>query len=154
MTVADLIQNDALGAAVIANAVAAFSKRDEKGMPLLLSSAVIPLVFHRQSCQQINGRKGDGGFYRVVEETPRIAAGLEDRIQKMLPQTFDALNLAVATQLVLLEANQGKLFAGSRSFGVAATEDVRERIRAAGRLGNWFAVVGPAQVCALLNLRM
>ena len=155
MNPADIIQNDAIGAALISQSVQGFCENDKSGMPLILSCCILPLVFHRQSCRQINGRRGDGAFYRLVEETPRIAAGLEARAKLMMPQTLDALNLGMTSGIIRIQPESCCLLADSFKIPVKfSNNEVSQKMRAANKLGNWFAVVGVAQVCAWLNLRM
>jgi hypothetical protein len=155
MTPADLIQNDALSAAILAQAVHSFGGRDKGGMPLLLCTTILPLVLHGQSSQQINRRRGDSALFRVAEENPRVSAGLEARVKAMMQQTFDALNVALATNCVVMESETRNLLPGSDLFPIdAGKPEVRAKLRAANRLGRWFAVVGLPQTYALLNLRM
>ena len=155
MTPADLVQNDALSAAILSQAVHSFSARDDRGMPLLLSLAVLPVVLHARSTAQVNKRRGDAALYRVAEETPRIGADLEARARAMTDQTFDALNLAAACGSVMIDTESGCLLAGGELFPIdSAPAEVRAKLHAATRLGSWFATVGGPQTCALLNLRM
>lgn len=155
MTPADLIQNDTLSAAILAHAVHSFNARDKQGMPLLLSLAVLPLVLHARTTEQVNRRRGDAALYRIADETPRISADLETRAQAMTDQTFDALNLAVACGSVVLAPNAGYLLSGEGLFPIeSAPVEVRAKLRAANRLGEWFAAIGVPQTFALLNLRM
>jgi len=155
MTPADLVQNDGLSAAILAQAVHSFAARDSRGMPLLISLSVLPLVLHARTAEKVNKRRGDGALYRVAEETPRISANLEHRIHSMLGQTFDALNLALAAGAVIVDAETKQLLAGEDLFPPdSGSPEVRVKLRAAARLGSWFAVVGVPQTCALLNLRM
>jgi len=155
MNPADIVQNDAIGAVLLAEAIASFCQRDCNGMPLVLGCTILPLVFHRSSSQQILGRQGKGAFFRLARETPRISAGLEDRMQAMLQQTFDGMNLALASESVKLIPETACLFAGQFSYPRKFTNlEVGMKLRAARRLGDWYSLVGTPQVCALLNIRM
>ena len=107
----DILQNVAIGALachsfVQGYCVLAVSKNNKSNFPKLeYLFYVLPIVYHQDTMRTF---KSSTELYTALVKNKSILLGLQDRANKMSPQTFDALNLAFNKEL--LSINEKNVF--------------------------------------------
>jgi ABC-3C biological conflict system middle component len=150
------IQNVALGGLALwsfANEYHATTK-PQRGPALPLVSVVLPLVFHKDSLIAIADRQLVGGLYRALSDVRTLPAGLQDRMEAMLPQTFGSLRTAIAAGLITYDRRNTEVIPLRRTAPYSLkSSQVKMVERSSRRLGHWFATTPISQLGLLLNVR-
>lgn len=111
-------------------------------LPLFIMATAI--LLHGESVEKIHRMNFDGGLLKVITERPDLLAGLQRRLEAAYVPTLQALQLAVAADLLSREGGEGlPTFRAIGSNLPIPLRDVPrhgEMASAAKRLGNWFAV--------------
>ncbi len=156
----EIIQNPALGAAAIMQAVIKYHEVRDEGMPLPLLMAVLPMVFHRKTTDLISGmRLVGGGLRRAKGSDSTISVGLQRRMEGMAKITLRALNISVSCKDSLELRCNGTLEVVPCRRTVSASDmgykdgDALEIMKAAKRVGHWFGTYEMTDICRQLNLR-
>ena len=155
--------NAALGAFAISEAASRFLQATtiaDGGMPLLSTLLVLPLAYHRRTAAHIGSRQmTEGSFFRAIAEDHTISLGLQHRLMSMAGDTFKAIHLAAAGDLIKLSTTSPpSIVAVSKSrpqttADVTVHERVSHVLAAARRVGYWLATNDLSVVCALLRVR-
>ena len=151
-----ILQNVALGGVALWGFTYEYHKTTNlvHGPVLPLIFPVLPLVFHRESLQALNGRQMRGGLYRALSEVRALPAGLQTRMQSMAPQTFQSLRAACAAGLLSYSRDTTEITPIRRSVPHQfRTGEAKPILQTARRLGFWFASTPLAQLGLLLDLR-
>ena len=159
----DILQNVAIGALachsfVQGYCVLAVSKNNKRNFPRLeYLFYVLPIVYHQDTMRTF---KSSTELYTALVKNKSILLGLQDRANKMSPQTFDALNLAFNKELLSInEANEITIkHENLRSKIPVQTTLGRENTvkniqDTARRLGNMFAKTDDKNIQLELNIR-
>ena len=159
----DILQNVAIGALachsfVQGYCVLAVSKNNKSNFPRLeYLFYVLPIVYHQDTMRTF---KSSTELYTALVKNKSILLGLQDRANKMSPQTFDALNLAFNKELLSInEANEITIkHENLRSKIPVQTTLGRENTvkniqDTARRLGNMFAKTDDKNIQLELNIR-
>ena len=159
----DILQNVAIGALachsfVQGYCVLAVSKNNKSNFPKLeYLFYVLPIVYHQDTMKTF---KSSTELYTALVKNKSILLGLQDRANKMSPQTFDALNLAFNKELLSInEANEITINPEDlrSKISIQATlgrENIVKNIQdTARRLGNMFAKTDDKNIQLELNIR-
>jgi len=159
----DILQNVAIGALachsfVQGYCVLAVSKNNKSNFPKLeYLFYVLPIVYHQDTMRTF---KSSTELYTALVKNKSILLGLQDRANKMSPQTFDALNLAFNKELLSInEANEITINPEDlrSKISIQATlgrENIVKNIQdTARRLGNMFAKTDDKNIQLELNIR-
>lgn len=159
----DILQNVAIGALachsfVQGYCVLAVSKNNKSNFPKLeYLFYVLPIVYHQDTMRTF---KSSTELYTALIKNKSILLGLQDRANKMSPQTFDALNLAFNKELLSInEANEITIKPEDlrSKISIQATlgrENIVKNIQdTARRLGNMFAKTDDKNIQLELNIR-
>ena len=159
----DILQNVAIGALachsfVQGYCVLAVSKNNKSNFPRLeYLFYVLPIVYHQDTMRTF---KSSTELYTALVKNKSILLGLQDRANKMSPQTFDALNLAFNKELLSInEANEITINPEDlrSKISIQATlgrENIVKNIQdTARRLGNMFAKTDDKNIQLELNIR-
>lgn len=159
----DILQNIAIGALACHSFVQGYSmvaknKKNKSPFPKLeYLFYVLPIVYNRGT---IGIFKSSNELVNAIVKDKSIILGLQDRANKMSPQTFDALNLAFNKQL--LGINKSNEITISEEMlklriPILATlnrENVVKNIQdTARKLGNMFAKTDEKNIQLELNIR-
>lgn len=152
-----LTQNPCAGAICLwAFANEFWSQRKRKiGPPIAVLTSVLPVVLHQDSVSAIHNRHFDGGLLNALADERSLTVGLQDRMERMFDQTFEALQMAFAAQLLLL--NVENLTVTPQRVTIPPYEskgDLSKMVATASRLGYWFATMPLDQVCNYLRIRL
>jgi hypothetical protein len=116
--------------------------------------AILPMVFHQETVSTISNRQFTGGLYRTISEDRTIFIGLQKRMESMSDQTFTALNIAFASNLLRYESESCQIFSNRRSNPIDVnSEEIRSMLLASKRLGYWFSSLSFEQLSIILKLR-
>ena len=159
----DILQNVAIGALachsfVQGYCVLAVSKNNKSNFPKLeYLFYVLPIVYHQDTMRTF---KSSTELYTALVKNKSILFGLQDRANKMSPQTFDALNLSFNKELLSInEANEITINPEDlrSKISIQATlgrENIVKNIQdTARRLGNMFAKTDDKNIQLELNIR-
>ena len=148
------IQNSALGAVILWEFCLHYEKEKQAGPTLLLVMPILPLIFNAHATSAIFKRKMSGGLFRAINEDRSLVAGLQSRMVKMADQTFESINLGLASGLIGYDSESAKLATIRKSVPDGFDYSDAENMRfAAKRLGIWFADLPIDQLSFMLNLR-
>lgn len=154
---ADLVQNSALGAALLWAFTAEYfgQSRGERGPAFSTALLVLPMTFHQETVECLNSRNYDGGLDLALAENRTLTVDIQERMRALEPQTMNALNVAFAAGLLTYERERGELRPGRKTspFQIDSAE-VRRMLNTATRLGYWFCVINPARLGSLLRVRL
>lgn len=159
----DIIQNIAIGALACHSFVQGYSmvaknKKNRSSFPKLeYLFYVLPIVYNEETMGTF---KSSTELVNAIIKDKSIILGLQDRANKMSPQTFDALNLAFNKQLLGINENKEitiSLEMLKHRIIIPATlnrENVVKNIQdTARRLGNMFAKTDEKNIQLELNIR-
>lgn len=125
-------------------------------LPVFIVSAA--LLLHRATVTKIHAMQFDSGMLKAVVERPDLIAGLQGRVEDHTDTALKALQVGVASGLLLREGGEG--FPRFRATGGGdLPPPIRELdapvshvLGAAKRLGTWFAMDGFDTVQHQLNI--
>ena len=155
----NLVQNSALACFLLTAFVQRYEELTAKTaspelMKLLL---VLPVVWHKESCDAIKGREFRTPLQAVLAECPRIRNQFQERVAAFSAVSCQGLNLACASGLlrqftddgaVCLSTNFDKWPRGSKPANVPL-----DMQRALARLAVWFKDAKTAQLfCQFLRV--
>ncbi|HBN76684.1 MAG TPA: hypothetical protein DD473_12870 [Planctomycetaceae bacterium] len=155
----EVSQNAVLGSAALWAATNQYCEDidTDRGVPIAHLFLVIPLVFHRQSAETIYKlQMTAGSFYRAMTDEKTITVGLQRRLQNHSRNTFEALNLAFASKLLILDQEELEVIPGRKSLPFTYPKhatDAKNIVAAGKRVGNWLAVTEFPVLCKLLRIR-
>ncbi len=152
-----LMQNPALGGICLWAFACRYweAKNRSDGVSLALAPCVLPVVFHHESVELLHRRRFDGGLLNALADDRSFAVALQERMENMLSQTFEALNVAFAANLIELDKTRTTLKPVRLTRPESANDrSLRPMLGVAERLGYWFAVYPLEQICGYLRLRL
>ncbi|WP_442783226.1 three component ABC system middle component [Collimonas fungivorans] len=152
----NLIQNSTLACFLLTSFVHKYEEltaktRSPELMKLLL---ILPIVWHRESCDAIKSRIFSTPLQAVLADSPYIKAHLQERMDEFAAVSFQGLNLACATGLLRrvsatnaepsLTATFSQWPRGSKPVNVP-----REMLQTIQRLATWFKDAPTAHLYSL-----
>ncbi|MFM0034007.1 three component ABC system middle component [Paraburkholderia strydomiana] len=154
-----LIHNSALACFLLANFVKEYQAltANTRYPPFEKLLLVLPIVWHGPSRSSISGRIFSTPMHAVLNDEPRIAERLADRIAAHAAVSCQGLNIACETGLLIKrESARGeKVFAFGHSHwprGSKPTTIPGEMLGTTVRLANWFKDMTGAELFALLGI--
>ncbi len=154
-----LARNPALMASAfwhVAHCHAAKAKGAAPILPVFVVSAA--MLLHRATVNKIHAMQFDSGMLKAVVERPDLLAGLQGRIEARAEAALKALQVGVASGVLIREGGEGfpRFRAMDGSDLPLAIRDldppVSHVLSAAKRLGIWFAMDGFEAVQRQLNI--
>lgn len=152
-----IMQNPCLGATCLWSFVHEYwtQKKEAEGPFLGLVNCVLPLALHRESAKALHARRFQGGLLNALADDRSLTVGLQDRMEAMSNQTFEALQMAFAADLLQLQIGDFTLTPVRRTLpSFNKPVPVAEMLATAGRLGFWFANMPLDQICNYLRIRL
>ena len=151
----DIIQNIGIGALALHRFTNKYfsEKENLQGPSLALSMPVLPILFHKESLNNISSKRFEGGFFNALSAYRELPAGLQQKMQSMSKQSFQALNLAYQSKLLTYNKELNEILPIETKVTFEHyNEDIRQILRGADRLGFWFASLPFEQIC--INLKI
>lgn len=159
----DILQNVGISALACHSFVqgyynVALNKKNKNYFPKLeYLFYVLPIVYHQDTMKTF---KSSTELYTALIKNKSILLGLQDRANKMSPQTFDALNLAFNREILSINSNNEIIIKPEdlRNKIVITSMYGRENIvkniqDTAKKLGNMFAKTEDKNIQLELNIR-
>lgn len=152
-----VIQNTALSSlALHAFCKTYYNAKDKTAGPeLSLVMPVLPLVFNKKSADSLAEIKKitRQKFFGILSDHRDIPVGLQNRMELMADQTFEALNVAFKKKLLLYNSENTQIIPGAKVKTPSLVYKENQNIMIASRvLGNWFAYYPIEQLCISLNI--
>lgn len=151
--------NPAFGCAVLAMAARRYSKQPAGhglGLPLLLAFVVLPLVLHGRTRQSIVQHNTGYGLHRFIRTHSETLAGLDRRVQGFRAFSQAAVTFGACNGLIELDDESLHIAATPAFLRALSAADLDEdaigTLRAADRLGAWFAGLDVPRVFLVLQL--
>jgi hypothetical protein len=141
---AQLVQNVALGAVLIWRFVAHYDQASHRGCALPLCFTVLPILFHhatRDAAITTNPGSPLAKFVEKLDQRREDLLAIHERMQAIKALSLRSIQLAMERGLVSLLPEEGTViaFQTTRLPPVSRPEALRPMIRAAEKLGGWFA---------------
>jgi len=155
-TEVELVQNPALCALVIWTFVIEFfgEAHSLRGPTIPFCLPVLPMVIHRETVETLARRHFVGGLHLALAENRTLTIDLQERMEATTRQTMAALNLGFASGLFGYDRERGQLVPKRKTPPVQpVSEEVREMLNTAKRLGFWFYTINAEQLCSILRIR-
>lgn len=148
--------NPAFCATVLACASRGFSSERVTGLPWLMAFLVVPLILHKTT-RAVAPKIKTTKLHVWIEKNPAIRIGFVERARSMVPHVQEALIFGVTARLLLLDHDNGTIFAGAaipKGEVTTDSDEVRECLRRARTLGAVLANAGEEHtVWAMLGLQ-
>jgi len=152
-----LVQNPALGSLCLWAFARRYweDKKREAGAPMVLAPCVLPVTFHRETVDLLYRRHFDGGLLNALADDRAFPAALQQRMENMLDQTFEALNVGFAVGLFTLDHSNQTLIPGRLTRPVFQDDRLcRQMLDTAERLAHWFVIYPLGQICSYLRIQL
>jgi hypothetical protein len=153
-----VLANPAFGALLIREFCTAFtakaaSSNDAANLGHILIA--VPMLVHRPTVEKTRGMWLDTGLAKAVSDDANIVVGLQHRVMEGASSTLASLAVACASRLVV-EATARPFHyrpvITARTFK-SPPAPVADAVKAAKRLGSWFALEPLSVTCRLLQVR-
>jgi hypothetical protein len=151
---AELVQNPAICALVICTFVTEFYGQSKKlkgpAFPFVLP--ILPMVIHKETVEALARRRYIGGLHLALAENKTLIVDLQERMEISTELTLSSLNICFASGLIGYDQERGQLIPKKRIGFQTESEEVREMINTANRLGYWFSTINAEQLCSMLRI--
>jgi len=140
-----IIKNAGLGAALMGQVAYSYYAETEqtRGIDLLRSILVLPMLFHTPTVTAIHGMDFKSGLVKAILENKVILNGLDERITDALGTTFRSIQIGNDSGLYRFDRFEDgfQLCPLHQTFPINVkkqVENIRRMFAAAKRLGIWF----------------
>jgi hypothetical protein len=151
----DLVQNQALGAAMIWRFGLAFQRENEQiPPPLLLTFLVLPVGFHRETLDAVLSTRLASGlalFAEKVGERREDLLGIHTRALALRSVTLQSIAAGIGSNLFTMLYREGRLRSNSGDLP-PIIERIKPHIQGAERLGAWCARLPLNQIASALRI--
>lgn len=155
------VQNPALGATLLWRFACGYteSHRTAQPPPVPLAFVVLPLLYHRDTCELITRTQTRSNLATFIEKFSRpdvaksdVLLSLNDRVLAMRPLSLQSFQMAVRSRLITVIPTSGAFapLSSSQPSGVAST--VRPILVAADRLGTWCGTLTLFEISTALKV--
>ena len=156
-----LVQNPALGAAVIWRFAGSYSESHQlhAPAPLPLCAVVLPMTWHQETADLISSTqiaKGLRAFADKFSDTRNsrldVLLALNQRAIRWKEKTMESLQMGFACGLLRM-TSEGGVIGGDVPWPGQLPKSIVEQGKVAEKLGNWFAAMSLREIAAVLHLR-
>lgn len=155
------VQNPALGATLLWRFASAYADAHKtKESPLLpLAYIVLPIIYHRDTCELVIGTQRQSGLHAFVEKffRPDVAKsdlllGIHSRAIELRELSTESLRIAINRRLLTLISSTGQFAALSTSAPSAVPKSARSLLAASEKLGGWCSSLSLFEVGSALKV--
>lgn len=157
-----VLQNPALGAALIASAAKGFAEAttENAGMPMPLAFLVLPIVLHAATAEYVNRTHRKSGLRFFVEKFGQSAnaqsdlvLAIQSRALSFRPTTFKALDLMFQSRIGVLNRRTATILSTPEFLTIRKRADgTRDLLRDAEKLGFWFGELSSFELSSALRV--
>jgi len=151
-----IAQNSPLGALALWRFWLSFyeNSREEVGPLLPHLMIILPIVFNKKIASSLHKKTKKIGLYRAISDDKTIPVGLQERMYSMEGQTFQAINVAFASNLLTYDKCSSQIIPKRKSIPFKLqNEDLKQIIQTSDRLGYWFSYISIEQIGIILKIR-
>ena len=151
------MQNPALGAAVIWRFTCGYAPQNEQedGVPLPLVFIVLPVVLHKRTREGVSSTQRSSGarkFEEKFQDRGDVLFALNDRAIGLRGLSLRSVRHALASGLVTLIPDRGKLWPRSYTKPPVNAKSVTELFGAAEKLGSWCRSMSIYEISGILRV--
>ena len=151
--------NTAYCASIIAQYIYAYQQASASiGMPYMLTYLCLPLTLHNQTKTEVNKHTLLYGFHRFINEHPETLINLYERIKDFTRLTQETL--LTGTTYGLMQIDLENVVFTSRESTIKQIrkqlhneKEAAQSIRAAARIGTWFAQLSVTEIFFYLGIQ-
>lgn len=148
-----VVQSTAFAVELLWQSAKEHTSLTEKGMWFPAIFLILPLCLHKRTAASLAAKNRPGALYKALSEDREIVVGLQSRLEGHADKTIAALNLGVASGLLLLDTDDMRVFSGRATQIVGhGTEDARTMLSAATRVGQSVAELSFEHLCSMLGV--
>jgi hypothetical protein len=150
----DAIQNPALGAFLLWRCCREY-RDSAKGMPLLLSFLVLPLLLHRKTLDTVNSTLKSSGlplFAAKLGELQEELLAVHTRATVLRELGLSSIAFGVQSRMVVVDYARAELRALPIEKKPFIPERLKPLVRGAERVGIWFSNLDVNQIASLLRV--
>lgn len=158
---ARIVQNSALGAGLIWRAAQSYNAahRTKDYMPLPLGFVVLPIVYHGdtfdilKSTQRTTGLRGFAEKFRDSKTSQSdVLFAIHDRALRRRELSWNSITIAVQTRLISINCPSATVVPLSSSNVRGVPKLVRDYLKQADKLGEWFADLSLFEISSVLRV--
>ena len=153
-----LVQNPAIGAAILWRFVCGYYAHDNKPVPFPLLFIVLPVIFREDLCAVIKSTQKGKGLSRVSERLFKDKKKdnlycINNTAIALRPLTLDAFSIGVSAKLFSLEKATACVYPLVRTKVSNTSSATKELLNSAEKLGGWCAELSLLEVANWLKVR-
>lgn len=149
-----ILQNPVIGSHILHEFSKRFCSENKEGIKLPFLFIVLPIVFSKEYSNDISTKKFKiGSMLKSLNNESLYWDTLQQRMSDFSEVTFQSLNIAFATSLLLYDSQNARIIPNiSKSFKPTDKRDYDKMIKTAQRLGYWFGLLKEEEICSYLNI--
>jgi hypothetical protein len=152
-----LVQNAALGAALLWKFCRGFQKERPDDLPIVISLfCVLPIVYHAPTLRELKSTypsSGLGRFATKLGEQREALIAVHGRALVMRELTLESISTGLATRLLRLDYSTAEVSATEGPFPVVP-ERLKDHYAGAEKLGHWFARLPLSHALSTLRIEI
>ncbi|MGJ0637615.1 three component ABC system middle component, partial [Xenorhabdus bovienii] len=138
-----IVNNPALGCFILTYFVNEYHKKSDKRKSPSLNEIllILPMIWHAPTRGILLKRRTTTNFQYIVDNDPLIFERLSERVSAYSKITFQSLNIAVSTNLLVYNGSEGvfQFLLGSMPYGTGIEKKAQtDIIRTVAKLASWF----------------
>lgn len=158
-----IIQNPALGAALIWQFVAGYSAASKISapVPLPLTFLVLPIIFHEDTLEVVRRTQLATGLYAFADKFSRhenmqadLLLAIHSRVIALRSLSWRSVQIAVERRLLTLVPKQAEVIALSTSPASGVPSTIRPLVENANKLGVWCSQLSLIEICSVLKVQL
>ncbi len=152
-----LVQNPALGAAILWKFIRGYYEKEQKAVPFPLLFFVLPIIFRNDLCDVISRTQQKSGLSKISEKLFNQKATNEiytiNNVAILLRQlTLKSIQIGIASGLFSIDYKTALVNPISKSKK-AMSADINNMLKAAEKLGTWCSEMSINELCKWLKVR-
>jgi len=158
----EYVQNPALGGMLLWNFAVGYEEGSEirAAVPIPLAFIVLPIVYHEETFQFVRSTQERSGlrafaakFCTSKESKSDLILALNDRAINMRSLTMEALAFAIASNLVTMDMNHGKVVPLSQTpLTAGIPQSIRPMFKGAKKFGSWCSQLSLYEISIILKV--
>lgn len=148
--------NPAFGAVILRAFIDGFCDSEPREIPFHYLFLPIPLVSLEEIADVIVSTHKSSGFRKVVSKVDNDTLyALHYRIMDFRPISFQAIKLALSSNIILLDIETGNLLRPSNHLPTQLlVASQKGTIDASRKLGSWFSEISTHEICTTLRVNL
>lgn len=153
-----LMQNPALGAALIWRFTEGYAPKGQGQLPtMLLLFVVLPILFHEQlrdAAITTNPSSGLRVFAGKFKSQQEILLGIQARMLKLRGLSLASILIAIQSKLISLDTSVAQVESLRPKAPADLEKNIVDMLKAAQKLGHWCKTLTLQEVQAILRIKL